>query len=275
MGIVVPTMHNIQPMGTSTSKWIAKHQSAKNEQTGDEMREQTPTHTSKISTILTLSLFLILLAFSAHAHATYFDDRGYYNIELSTDLEFLDFTETNTMTYDEVIAATSIGGVFEGWRYATIDETTHLFTSLGPHHDGWSEANFDGVREFFDVFGVPIEQPTSIRPRGQATTVWYFFFGDEYEPTRYNDTARATGTIAMAGHAHAPRSSPSGLLDADTYAGNIIEEVDEANHGYYSHLLVRSPSNTEPSHTPEPSTLMLLSLGVLGIAGVCRKRPNT
>lgn len=53
-------------------------------------------------------------------------DNGTYTTDTQTGLDWLDVTETFQRSYNDVSSQFGVGGEFEGWRYATMDELLSL-----------------------------------------------------------------------------------------------------------------------------------------------------
>jgi len=55
-------------------------------------------------------------------------DNGLLTTDTESGLNWLDLTETNGMTFKEVSSQLSIGGQFEGYRYASTAEVVDLWS---------------------------------------------------------------------------------------------------------------------------------------------------
>ena len=80
----------------------------------------------KIKLILAASILLV----SGQANAALIDN-GILTTDTTSGLDWLDLTETKGLSYDYVYSQLSIDGIYEGWRYATVAETSYLFQQFG------------------------------------------------------------------------------------------------------------------------------------------------
>lgn len=74
---------------------------------------------------------LLLGAQIANADTYNLEDAGTYTIDLNTGLEWLDLSFTRGQSYNEVLNQLSTNPTLSGWRFATYDEFTEIFTSRG------------------------------------------------------------------------------------------------------------------------------------------------
>ncbi|MES9957094.1 MAG: PEP-CTERM sorting domain-containing protein [Sedimenticola sp.] len=168
-----------------------------------------------------------------------------------TGLTWLDLTATKGVSYDAVLANMSIGGAYEGWRYATVDEVTSLWDSAGGNgvyedpSDGGAIAQYSGITE------------TLIWLIGYTRAQQHVgFYGSYFEYWMYG----LTGEVV---------SGTSSLRVAELY-GNTRQHVD----------VTRLDLSYDPSffgefngaswlvkggNIPEPSTISLIVLGFIGI----------
>jgi hypothetical protein len=106
-----------------------------------------------------LALILVLASFftvSANAVVINADWKvagdGLAMLDVTNNKEWLDLTQTVDMTYDYVSSQFGVGGVFEGWRYATQDELNAMFTSAGvPNVGNWDAANVPAVTSLLSL----------------------------------------------------------------------------------------------------------------------------
>lgn len=80
------------------------------------------------ATLLILSLSAVTASKSI-ALPIDFIDHGNYTTDTISDLDWLDVTETVGMSYNSVQAQFGSGGVYEGWRYATINDLTTMLSN--------------------------------------------------------------------------------------------------------------------------------------------------
>lgn len=71
-----------------------------------------------------------LLMGTESARATLIDHNT-YTTDTVSNLDWLDVTLSVNMSYFQVSAQFRAGGMFEGWRYATVDEFSALVTTAG------------------------------------------------------------------------------------------------------------------------------------------------
>lgn len=70
----------------------------------------------------------MLLGFVCSANAAFIDNRT-YTTDTSSGLDWLDLTETINVSYDTVSSQLGIGGLYNGWRYATGVEFNTLISN--------------------------------------------------------------------------------------------------------------------------------------------------
>ena len=162
-------------------------------------------------------------------------------------LEWLEFTNTFGLSSSNV--ATNILSTYDGggWRYATTTEAEDLITSLAggsiPIH-GWHDQYFAGVNWFQSAFGS--------FPQGQWTEHYFM-----YAPSGASGYAGYTALSSTQGWLH----DSWGLNESS--ARNVIDL--SSGDARYAHMLVRDLSSPLPS-VPEPSTLAIFALGMIGLA---------
>lgn len=78
-----------------------------------------------------LALAACAMALSSQAAIINYDDtiaNSYYDTE--SELVWIDFGQTNNLTFDQVLAELGSGGLFYGWRLPTVDEVTQMAFSV-------------------------------------------------------------------------------------------------------------------------------------------------
>jgi hypothetical protein len=66
-------------------------------------------------------------------------------IDTATRLAWLDLPFSTNMSYQQVIAATQVGGLFDGFRYATVQEVSTLYADAGiPSAGFYPESSSEG-----------------------------------------------------------------------------------------------------------------------------------
>ena len=104
-------------------------------------------------TFLKYASAVISLLLSSHVNAVlvsadlYSTDDGLITIDTDTGLEWLDFSSTNAMSYNDISAQLTTGGTWDGWRYATVQEIESLLNAAGGNgvYGRFSSAENEGV----------------------------------------------------------------------------------------------------------------------------------
>ena len=73
-----------------------------------------------------LAIAITTLVLSTSVNAT-FIDHGDYISDAGTELDWLDVTTTQNQSYDYVFSQLEVGGLYEGWRYASHYEVRNLY----------------------------------------------------------------------------------------------------------------------------------------------------
>ncbi len=172
-----------------------------------------------------------------------------------TNLDWLDLTETNDMSYNDVSAQLGAGGMFEGFRYATNAEVIALWSnnfatdlSAGAPRDAFGPAT-QGVIDAAGFFG----------------NIW-----NEYDPGDYD-----YGVTGLTSTSNPSDSNSHSLLGAlhwwkmEFYTENFWYVQDDAiwvgsNIGSY---LV---SDNAVSSVPVPGAIWLFTSGLLGLISIAR-----
>lgn len=94
------------------------------------------TKLNKHITVIATFLFSIGLVFPMNSQAVLLEQDwlsvgdGLLTLDTSTGLEWLDLSQTDAMSYNSVVAELGIGGLYEGFRYATSFGAGSEFQSL-------------------------------------------------------------------------------------------------------------------------------------------------
>jgi len=205
-------------------------------------------------------------------------------------LEWLSLDETTNQSVDTFLGG--FGGlVDDGWRLASLGETQTLVGSLWDGvYDGYSAGNAAGAGWFIDVFGA---LNTGQNSAFYGISESNFTFGtlgdcgDNSRPycsgsIRYSLESREnTQALNVLTGDHeittVPGSGPYGaIIDGRGIdMGLGIQNLDIPSSGSGPNrglLLVRQGSGGPIVSIPEPSTLALLGIGLLGIGLVRRRR---
>ena len=171
-------------------------------------------------------------------------------------LEWLDLTETNGMSYNELFAQLSAGGIFEGWRYATNYEVIALWSEFGI--DLWETKNVigevdNGIVEASNYLGNIL---------------------NEYNPVLYS-----YGVLGITGektHAGSISHLRFGALYVDGDMLNVYEglsinfpQPDDSSAVYLGSYLTRDITTV-----PIPTAISLFGSGLIGLIGVARRKTH-
>jgi len=98
-------------------------------------------------------------------------DLGNMTRDTATDLEWLDLTLTSDRTFLDVSTEFGSGGDFEGFRYASLSEVSHLFVNAGiPNVNTrtFTAANYEPVIALMALIGT--ERPDPNFPQTSGVT---------------------------------------------------------------------------------------------------------
>ena len=101
-----------------------------------------------------LLLGFLMISSVGNASTYNLQDFGDYTLDKNSGLEWLDTSFTIGKSYNEVLSMTAAGNSLEGWRFATYDDFTAIFTSRGYSFDGTEKitANVPSQISLFNYF---------------------------------------------------------------------------------------------------------------------------
>lgn len=164
-----------------------------------------------------------------------FVDNGLITTDTLTNLEWLDLTETENYSYDQVETELMPGGMFDEYRRATEAEISNMFANFGLASGPVNSTHL----EFINLFGATSSQ------------------GDYLESFGY---ALSNGSMAL-------------VYGLDFYTPGENYEVltgglmhnKGINFDGFGSFLVKA--------VPIPAGIWLFVSGILGLIGITRKRP--
>ena len=181
-------------------------------------------------------------------------DNGTYTTDTISGLDWLDLTETNGFSYDDVSGQLSSGDVYDGWRYATVAEAENLFLQFGLSITSSTEsastatATVSAISNMTSYFGDIVGE--------QYGADYFGFYG-------IVDDGNDNGSHAWVG-GHIKYSSD--LVDIETDYANAAFGPDSNARLYSGHYLVQT------SVVPIPAAVWLFGSGLIGLAGVARRK---
>ncbi len=167
-------------------------------------------------------------------------------LDTDTNLGWLDVTLSTQYSYEGILLELTPGGIFEGFRLATISEVTTFWQNAGipKINTQFVSENYVPVRDLMDFVGITGDDTGNL---GDGKT---FDFVAGHTAELYSDTKVFTGTL--------------GAYDGDctgtAHFGYVPIDNDNPEHG--SWLVVTIPT---------PGAILLSSIGV-GLVGWLRRR---
>lgn len=121
-------------------------------------------------------LFVLFFGFSIAANASLIslDDAGFGADSVTSDtesgLDWLDLNFSTGLSYNQLIAETSGGGMFDGFRLAEISEIQTLFDAAGLPAIGSTTSDFGAVDALIDLIGSTSNQGSFLQSLGITAT---------------------------------------------------------------------------------------------------------
>jgi hypothetical protein len=113
--------------------------------------------------ILTIFTLLFVAAPSAKAYLYLTGDANFgsnsITVDTSTGLGWLNVSKTAGLSYQQVHSETQTGGTFSGFRFATVQEVLHLYSSAGltassyGNTTGYYPVSSPSIQTFFSLLG--------------------------------------------------------------------------------------------------------------------------
>lgn len=211
--------------------------------------------------LLVMAILFTTSTVSATLISTDWINPGDNNIthDTATGTEWLDIDVTLGLSVNEVTAKMQAGGELEGFRFATLPEFNALNETLGITWTpacSWSHGIQFGIALMHGLFdGVSTKNYT-----------WYTI----YNVTGYTVDA-STGNLQEYEYIwRFNRGNPPRYMfcsTVDHFGHNEYLNLSNPNKG---HFLVKGQYS--PSTVPEPATLVLLSIGMVGLVSFINKR---
>lgn len=197
----------------------------------------------------------LLLLISLPANSALID-LGPVTRDTSTNLDWLDLTETNGRSYNDVSSELRVGGEFEGWRHATSEEALTLWANFG--------------------LPVPSQASTVFTPQEYAAFVnAVSMLGNTYlesDPARFD-----LGAVGMTSTTKDPGSDAyHERIGAYHHIQNfysVASYLSRDNAYFISARPILSAGTylVSPVAMPSPPTIFLLSFALFGIFCLMRR----
>lgn len=219
---------------------------------------------------------LALMGFTPPAYAVVID-QGDWTWDQDTNLDWLDLTQTTNMSYYDVVAAISGGGLSHSgydlseWRFATMNEVQTLFDNItgvtvgGSYYRNLGTDNNNGVAdEWVQILGDTFNN-FILEDRGVSADE---FDGCGYEGCYVHYSWGITST-AYPGDAITVaflKDEREDCIDCVDHTSNSALLKNDRAH-FFGSWLVRAHVEI-----PEPATFALFGIGLAGIGFTARRR---
>ncbi len=206
-------------------------------------------------------LFILILSFSQIVSAAIID-KGNFTRDTSTNLDWLDLTETTNLSYNYVVSQMGAGGTYEDWRYASIVEFENLMFNFGAidmncTHAIYGSSSFCGSQDTKDV-----------TLRIQELLGYTYEFTHPSDPETFGTQRTSSGILADTigttdAHwvSHITTNTVQGYAQYYTFGQSYLPDHDTTAIGSF---LVRSA-------IPVPASAWLFGSALLGLITLKRK----
>ena len=224
-----------------------------------------------------IGVVMITVCSNANAALLNVQDHGTYFTDTHNGLDWLDLTQTVGRSYNDVSSQLGAGGEFAGWRYATTEEFFSMWNSLtgesmpvaGAGHGVFFERGAI-IDEVISLFGDTFGHHYLVDAGGT-------YCGINVGVCPDGDLRYSLGYLAEDYNTY---HTWAGIIyDDDTFDSNgdhvstTWEHMNIATNRAGSYLVRDASTSTSSPGTPvsAPATLLLLGLGMAGIAVARRK----
>ena len=197
----------------------------------------------------TLTLVGLTLSLTANAAIV---DMGNITRDTATGLDWLDLTETNGRSFNDISSKLGASQEFDGWRYATADEVQTLWNNLGMPSGTYDSVQQTDIQQYQDFI-------TASNLLG-STYNQYNSVVFDYGMSGMSENSNGSGQRYLFGMTH---------YIGNTNTSTINRAVDESRvAGWSGSYLV------QPAAVPVPAAAWLFGSALVGLAGIGRKRPE-
>lgn len=197
-----------------------------------------------------LAMLFLMFGATGITSATSFD-RTFFNTMAFDDVEIPD---TKGYTYTHEILLTDFASELSTWNNLTLNDATLMITHYG--NNGHSGSNKYGQKELWLSSALNGSDHIEIGKLSISTSGWY------------------TDTFVLEQDILKLLTDVTDGVVPWSLTINITENTKKGEDSLQisSSILSGHASYDDPSQNPEPATIILFGLGLLGIAGVSRKK---